>query len=571
MNKNSNLIKETFVKELKLTLYIKTVFLSILSGILSFVYITFVNSIMMELIEGGIKFKKESIVLLAFTLLCFIWTRKVLSTIIINFSQSFLWNIRLSLIKLTLSSNYEYFKIHRDKIYASLIGDVPSLSQASLGIIHFSSSIVMLIACFIYIWDFSHILCLITLGVVCSGIAVYQISSKLNQKELIKTRKLEDDFMQSFNAIISGFKEIFIDFKKGEEIFEGQIKSISEASKSSTTKALVGLLNNQIIGQMLFYGLMGVTLTFFVGLLNLETSLVLKYIFILLFLLGSVESIMALLPVLIQSKISYDKISALQISLQSQKVLVEEVELLSKPEEFREIRIDNLGYEYGTGNDSNNEIKKFKVGLINLNISKGDVLFIYGGNGSGKTTFISTILGLLKPQKGEIFFNDELISEKNYKAYKMMFGVVFSDFYLFDGLYGVQSFDLEKANEYLKLFEIDHVVSFKDKFFSTTSLSTGQRKRLALISILLEKKPIIILDEWAADQDPEFRNKFYTKIIPSIVNEGFTIIAITHDDRYYHCADRLYKMEHGNIEAMNKYYHSTDKLYEMEIKTINKN
>ncbi|PIF44691.1 cyclic peptide transporter [Chryseobacterium sp. 52] len=555
MIEHSNFIKDTFVKGFKPSLYIKTVILSILSGVLSFIYITFVNSIMVELIEGSIKFKKESMILLVFTLLCFIWTRKMLSTIIINFSQAFLWDIRLSLIQLTLKSNFEYFKSHQNKVYASLVGDVPSISQASLNIIHFSGAFVMLIACFVYIWNISHVLCIITIGVVILGATVYQLSSRLTHKHLINARKIEDDFMQSFNAVMSGFKEIFMDYKKGEELFEGQIKPISKASIFSSKKALIGLLNNQIIGQMLFYSLMGVTLTVFVGLFHLDIAIVLKYIFILLFLLGSVEAIMALLPSLIQSKISYDKISALQISLDSQKVLVDEVELATRPEDFKEIQINELEYEYNTMSESNTIMKRFKVGPISLNISKGDVLFIYGGNGSGKTTFISTFLGLLKPQKGQIFFNNEQISETKNRSYKMMFGVVFSDFYLFDGLYSIDSFDLEKANDYLKLFEIDHVVSFQGKKFSTTTLSTGQRKRLALISILLEKKPVIVLDEWAADQDPQFRNKFYTKIIPLIISEGYTIVAITHDDKYYHCANKLYEMQDGNIKPIHENIH----------------
>lgn len=552
MPKDANFIKKSFVKELRPILYIKTIVLSILSGVLSFIYITFINSIILEIIEDDIKFKKESIVVLSLTLLCFIWSRKVLSTFIINFSQSFLWTIRLSLIKLVLNSDYESFKSHKNKVYASLVGDVPALTQASLTIIHFSSSVVMLISCFIYIWIISHILCLITLGVVLFGITVYQISNKLNQKHLIHARKLEDDFMKSFNAILSGFKEIFIDLRKGEEIFNDQLKSISQSSIFSTRKALIGLLNNQMIGQLLFYGLIGVTLTVLAGQLNIETGVIVKFLFIILFLLGSVETIMALLPGLIQAKIAFNKIITLELSLRSQKHSVEEVQAFNKLEDFVEIEIKNLEYGYDLKEDSEKDIKAFKVGPINLFINKGDVVFIYGGNGSGKTTFISMLLGLLKPQSGQVLFNKELVDDENQKSYKMMFGVVFSDFYLFDGLYGIQFFDEEKAQYYLKLFEIDHVVSFQDKKFSTINLSTGQRKRLALISILLERKPLIILDEWAADQDPYFRKKFYTKIIPLLKEEGFTIIAITHDDKYYNYADRLYKMEHGILNVIDK-------------------
>lgn len=123
---------------------------------------------------------------------------------------------------------------------------------------------------------------------------------------------------------------------------------------------------------------------------------------------------------------------------------------------------------------------------------------------------------------------------------------------MFDEFYGITNIDYDKINKYLKLFELEGKVHIKDGYFSTTHLSTGQRKRIALINTLLEDRPIIVLDEWAADQDPHFRHKFYTEIIPILVqDEDKTIIAITHDDRYYNTADTLLKMEYGKLEKTN--------------------
>ncbi|MEO0778406.1 MAG: peptide ABC transporter, partial [Bacteroidota bacterium] len=124
---------------------------------------------------------------------------------------------------------------------------------------------------------------------------------------------------------------------------------------------------------------------------------------------------------------------------------------------------------------------------------------------------------------------------------------VFSDFYLFDEFYSVGEVNEAKLRDYLELFEIDEKVTIEGGKFSTTDLSTGQRKRLALIAVLLEDKPVLVLDEWAADQDPYFRKKFYTEILPRFKKEGWTIIAITHDDKYYDCCDRLLKMDYGRL------------------------
>jgi putative ATP-binding cassette transporter len=128
-----------------------------------------------------------------------------------------------------------------------------------------------------------------------------------------------------------------------------------------------------------------------------------------------------------------------------------------------------------------------------------------------------------------------------------MFAVVFSNFFLFDELACADNCDMEKFKRYLQVFELEGKVELQDGRFSTTDLSTGQRKRLALIAALLEEKPVLVLDEWAADQDPHFREKFYMDIIPLLKKEGITLIAITHDDKYYHCADKLFRMDYGKL------------------------
>jgi len=105
----------------------------------------------------------------------------------------------------------------------------------------------------------------------------------------------------------------------------------------------------------------------------------------------------------------------------------------------------------------------------------------------------------------------------------------------------------KQAAQYLHKLELDHKVSMKGNRFSTVNLSSGQRKRMALIASYLEDRPIYLFDEWAADQDPVFRRVFYTQLIPELKRKGKTVIVISHDDAYFECADRLVQVANGRL------------------------
>ena len=403
---------------------------------------------------------------------------------------------------------------------------------------------MLTVVCFIYLATISGVLFSITLLVAFCGIAVYRLRSGVNIKNLITARKLEDRFQASFNAILDGFKELFMDARKGKDIYEQQVIPVSKKAYENNTKAYIGLLNNQITGYTMFYALIAVILIYLSSALQIEVRHTVTFVFTLLYLLGALNTIMVLMPVLIRAKIAAGRLLDLKDQLEKEDRPVEKVRSAIFKEELEQITIHNLQFQYST------EDKSFSIGPVNLDIQKGDVVFIYGGNGSGKTTFIHTLLGLHIPTAGEIRFNNITINNGLYPEYKALFAVVFSDFYLFNELLGVNKLNMDNWYYYLELFEMEDKVSIDDNgVFSTTDLSTGQRKRLALIAALLEEKPVLVIDEWAADQDPYFRRKFYTEIIPLLKQRGIAIIAITHDDRYYNCADKLYKMEYGKLIA----------------------
>jgi putative pyoverdin transport system ATP-binding/permease protein len=197
--------------------------------------------------------------------------------------------------------------------------------------------------------------------------------------------------------------------------------------------------------------------------------------------------------------------------------------------------------------------KGFLLGPISLSLQPGEITYLVGGNGSGKSTLAKLITGLYSPQQGEIYMNGVAVGEHNLEWYRQHFSAIFTDFYLFDRYLGFSQANLdEEVQRYLKHLQLDHKVQVQNGTLSTTRLSQGQQKRLALLTAYLEDRPIYVFDEWASDQEPLFRELFYKEILVKLKERGKTVVVITHDDRYFHLADHMIKLDYGRVESDQK-------------------
>jgi putative ATP-binding cassette transporter len=212
------------------------------------------------------------------------------------------------------------------------------------------------------------------------------------------------------------------------------------------------------------------------------------------------------------------------------------------------IKANNIVYEYGA--QAAGEV--FHIGPLSFTIEPGEIIFIVGGNGSGKSTLLKVLTGLYQPSAGELYVDDVCVTPTNVAAYREMISAIFSDFHLFAKVNGLLDVDEALVNNKLEAMHLEGKTAFVDQKFTNRNLSTGQRKRLAMIVALLEDRPIYVFDEWAADQDPEFRKYFYEELLPTLKQRGKTVIAVSHDDRYFHCADRVVTMELGQIRSIER-------------------
>lgn len=519
-------------------------FIAVIAGVANAAIFSYINQMLSNLIEGGIIELRWQLFSFSFLLWLFIFSRRYLSLSIIGFTQEKLRNIKQELILLIIRSGHAEVNKQKEIITNVMSNDVHNIAEAGSVLTSLMSLSILTIGSLIYIASISWKLFFITLFIILAGFVTYTLKMRKVTKAFTRTRELNDKFMRYLNEIISGFKEIWVDHKKGADIAENHVKANLRDFHKAIVSPLSEFVGSQYIGIVLFYVAIAFILLTGEHLLHVKKSDLLSFVFIILYVNGPIEGIILLLPTISDANVSAKRLMDLNCRLNEAAHTIDAAKQTgsASPEKFESLELKNVCFKHSKENAN-----PFEIGPVSLLINRQDIIFIHGQNGSGKTSLILCMLGIYQPGSGTIALN----GNEQHKNRSSLFAPVFSDFFLFDKFYGNYSFDPVKANYYIQLFEMDSKVSITSSGFSTTKLSMGQRKRLALIQALLENKPVLVLDEWAADQDPYFRKKFYREIIPVLINEGRTIIAITHDDNYFSVATKLLKMDFGKLEQLN--------------------
>ncbi len=267
------------------------------------------------------------------------------------------------------------------------------------------------------------------------------------------------------------------------------------------------------------------------------------FVIVMLYVKGPNKQVAAGLPTLVQAQVAFRRVAELMTQFTNREQSLLDGADVPLPGPVQEIALRNVSYGFpGVAGSTG-----FDLGPIDLSIRGGEALFIVGENGSGKTTLVKLLLGLYEPREGALLLNGVPVTAQDRDAYRQMFSAVFSDYFLFDTLVGGDDSQAEQTRFYLERLQIAHKVELQNGSFSTLDLSTGQRRRLALVHAYLERRPVMMFDEWAADQDPTFRRLFYTELLPDLKRQGRTLIVVSHDDRYFDAADRIIRLDGGRI------------------------
>lgn len=459
-------------------------------------------------------------------------------------SQDVIYNLRLELTERILACPLSQLEaLGAPKLLATLTEDVNTISGSSIAVSGMGVNTSLILGCFAYLCWLSVPVFLLFLTLIILGIVSYQYIANQARSGLTIARSKQDVLFQHFQAVTQGIKELKLHRQRRNAFFQEDLKATAASVRDHWMQGMIAFAIAGGYGLGLFFIPLGILLLGLTKIMSISHDVLTSYTLTFLYAITPMRAILNTLPQLSQTSVALKKIESLGLSLAEQITEPNFPTGSDFDDNWTSLELVDVNHAYR----GEKEEHQFSLNNINLKFKPGEIVFIVGGNGSGKSTLVKLITGLYTPDRGQILFNNIPVKDDNREWYRKQFSVVFYDFYLFERLLGIESNRETEIQSYLNLLEIEHKVTVKDGILSTTNLSQGQRKRLALLTAYLEDRPIYIFDEWASDQDPVFKKIFYKKLLPQLKSRGKTVIAVSHDDRYFEECDRLIKLDYGQV------------------------
>ncbi len=465
--------------------------------------------------------------------------------VLVNFSQGAIARLRRELIRKILAVPLrDLEELGSPRILVALTEDVFNVSQALLAIPIVSVNLAILLGGAAYLGWLSWQVLLGVMAMILVGGVGYRLVIGTAFRRTHLAREVEDRLYGYFRALTEGIKELKLHRGRRQAFFGNKIQPTTELYQRHNVAAETLFAAAQNWNHLLYFALIGLILFLVPRLANLSSEALTGYVITTLYLMGPLAGVMNSLSLFARASVALNKVEELGLSLDEHAQEHCSAETHPNPVPMQRLQMRGVVHTYHHEKDDSS----FVLGPVDLTFERGELVFLVGGNGSGKSTLAKLLAGLYLPEGGEIYLNGELVTNKNRDEYRQLFSAVFGDFYLFDDLLGLEAPGLdEQAREYLEQLHLNHKVRINNGVLSTTSVSQGQRKRLALLTAYLEDRPFYIFDEWAADQDPHFKEVFYTQLLPELKARGKTVLVITHDDKYFDLADRILKLDYGKL------------------------
>ena len=427
------------------------------------------------------------------------------------------------------------------RLYATLTEDVNTLSRVLPAIPRVIIDVTTLVAGVGYMAWLSWKAFILVLLFAIVGTWIHKIFLRSALQQMRAGREIYDRVFHSFRALHDGVKQLKLNRQRRTSFMQSELRGGLEQLRKVTLSGRRLLIGAESTTRFLFFVVLGVLVLVAPRISESAIAGLAGYIVMSVYLYRPMGTLMAVVPELGNALVALQKIEDIGLAPESR---VESMGDPTGPLEWETLEMVDAKFSFTRGEDG----REFTVGPINLTFHPGEIVFVIGGNGSGKTTLAKVLTSLYPLEEGELRLDGKLIDEGNKEHFRELFSVVFFDFYLFKDLKADGGADLdEQAGVYLKQLRLADKVDVEAGRLSTLELSQGQRRRLALLGAYLEDRPFYVFDEWAADQDPEFREVFYTQILPDLKERGKTVFVITHDDRYLRFADRCLKMQDGQI------------------------
>lgn len=521
------------------SLFVLSVLCSIVGGLATTALLVTINSVLHHGVFDG-----ESILSFCLLVVGALGFRTVSALLLARLGQSALFHLRMSLSRQIVASPLRKLEeIGPSSILAVLTDDVPAIINFVANVPLLCTNSAILLACLAYMATLSQSLLGVVLIFLGAGVASYAYLTRVANRHIVRARNSGALLLQHFRSLLSGMKELKLHRRRRNAFMESSLETTAMAYREHMVAGLGVYAGAMAWGELLMF--MAIAVVVFVAFArhDVAQSNLLPFVLVLLYLVGPLDSVINLAPQAGRASVGLKSVHDLGLALPGNEPDTAEARL-DYSAKSEEIALHQIVFEYR----SDESADLFSLGPLTVTFPPGQLVFIVGGNGSGKSTLAKLITGLYAPASGELTIGKRLVNETSRDIHRQRFTAVFSDFHLFEALLGFDSGTIdEAATVRLEQLQLSHKVQVKEGVFSTIDLSQGQRKRLALLTAYLEDRPFYLFDEWAADQDPLFKEIFYYEILPDLQRRGKTIFVITHDDRFFHVADRIIKLESGYV------------------------
>lgn len=460
---------------------------------------------------------------------------------LLRLGQAAVNDMRLHLSAKLIDTPYAQLqRLGKHRLLAMLTDDTQTISQAVelVPILLVNGGII--IACLGYLGWLSLPLLGLTVLLIVLGSLSFNWPQRRALTSISRARELKDQLFEHYRLLTDGSKELQLNHPRRQHFFARLLLPVSQQYRRDFVRGMSIYAVVLNWGNAVFYLLIGMVLFAAPHFIELSVSLVTGYILAILYMITPLSELMHALPTLGRASVALNKIRALEGEMQGASETLETF----APTRVRSLVCRDVTHTYYREREDGH----FTLGPINVTLKASETVFITGGNGSGKTTLALLLTGLYRPESGDVMLDEQVSSSQDNHHFRQHFSAIFTDFCLFENLFDGDDPQLvQQAQDYLVHLQLDHKVQIDQGRLTTLALSTGQRKRLALLSAYLDDRPCYLFDEWAADQDPVFKHFFYTRILSDLRARGKLVIVISHDDAYFGLADRLLRIEHGRL------------------------
>ena len=459
----------------------------------------------------------------------------------------FVYELRTKLVKQIIDTNVPQIdKLGNAQLLASLSTDIQSITVAFVRMPELVQGIILSSGVALYLGWLSLPLLLIIMVWIVMTIWISTILVKHVYKHLTELREINDLLYEDYQSIIEGRKELALNQHRAQNLYTNDFLSHAQSYKKRVIKADTFHLSAVNWSNIMMFAAIGVVFAVS-NYLNIPMSVATTFSLTILFMQSPLLQAVGAYPTLQTAQVALDKIQTLALADYQPAFLIN-----MAANDWQTISLNNVSYRY-QGISENETLTDSILKNVNLTLKRGEVVFLIGSNGSGKSTLAKIITGIFTPTTGAVKVDQQTIDSENNSHYRQLFSAIFSDQHLFKQLIGSQDNDpdMPLVTEWLHKLNLQDKVTVTDHRLSTDKLSQGQRKRLAMLLAVAEQKDFLLLDEWAADQDPAFRRIFYQTLIPELSAMGKTLFIISHDDGYFEHADRLLMMKEGRLTELN--------------------